>query len=311
MKNLAGRPRRLLSMAVAILALSWAGAAGAAPTTLAQCLIEQNTCNNDLATCNAKLAYTQGELTTCNTNLIQAQGDLATCEPNLFQLSADLSTCYADVGQLQADLATCTNDLAACEALAFPASGQTTAYTANKNDGIAGAVTVPDDGTVQAGADLSYTDNGDGTITDNRTGLMWEKKSADGGRHDRNNSYYWSGNTVQETIWDWLEDVNAEGGTGFAGYHDWRIPNVKELQSIVNYQNFSMAASAAFNSNCVAGATVLTGSCTFMGPYWSSSSLAGSTIVGLAWYVDFDLGGVSDYFKSTNFRVRAVRGGSQ
>ena len=36
------------------------------------------------------------------------------------------------------------------------------------------------DGDIQAGATLSYTDNGDGTITDNNTGLMWEKKSDDG-----------------------------------------------------------------------------------------------------------------------------------
>ena len=101
--------------------------------------------------------------------------------------------------------------------MAFPASGQTTAFSADKNDGIAEPVAVPDDGTVQAGADLSYTDNGDGTITDNNTGLMWEKKSDDGDLlHDKDNSYYWSGNGVLETLWDWLEDVNAEGGTGFA-----------------------------------------------------------------------------------------------
>ncbi len=307
------RRRQQLSLiaVAAALTLGWEGAAGATPITLPQCLIQQSTCNNKLAACNADLAQTQGDLATCNTNLTQTQSDLTTCDTHLLQLQTSLSSCSADVDQLQADLATCTNDLTACEALAFPASGQTTAYQANKNDGIAGAVTVPDDGTVQAGADLSYTDNGDGTITDHRTGLMWEKKSADGGLHDRNNSYYWSGNSVQETVWDWLEDVNGEGVTGFAGHHDWRLPNVKELQSIVNYQSFSSAAPAAFNSNCVTGTTVLTGSCTFQSAYWSSSSLAGSTIVGLAWAVNFDLGDVSWYFKSSNFRVRAVRGGSQ
>ena len=36
---------------------------------------------------------------------------------------------------------------------------------------------MPDNGTVRAGAPLRFTDNWDGTITDNNTGLMWEKKS--------------------------------------------------------------------------------------------------------------------------------------
>jgi hypothetical protein len=169
---------------------------------------------------------------------------------------------------------------------------------------------VPDDGTVQAGAGLSYTDNGDGTITDNNTGLMWEKKSDDGGLHDKDNFYWWSAGTVlQPTIWEWLEDINAEGGSGFAGHQDWLVPHVKELQSIVNYQNTPLAASSAFHNNCVAGATVLTGSCTFVSVYWSSTTWANSTTQ--AWGVNFNLGDVSPYSKGTAFRVRAVRGGSQ
>lgn len=153
-----------------------------------------------------------------------------------------LPVCKATLSQCNTDLGTCEGSLEACEtALAaaqqFPATGQTTAYTADKNDGIDGAVAVPDDGTVQAGTTLNYQDNGDGTITDLNTGLMWEKKDDTGGLHQWDNTYVWSGDGSQETIWDWLDDINAEGGTGFAGHSDWRIPNVKELQSIVNYQN--------------------------------------------------------------------------
>jgi hypothetical protein len=169
-------------------------------------------------------------------------------------------------------------------------------------------VAVPDDGTVQAGATLSYTDNGDGTITDNNTGLMWEKKDDAGGLHDKDNVYRWSGDGSQDTIWDWLDDINAEGGTGFAGYNDWRIPNAKELQSIVNYQNFNPAVSAAFNTGCVASCTVLTCSCTVASSYWSSTSLALDP--SNAWVVDFFYGIVAPYGKSFTLFVRAVRGGS-
>jgi hypothetical protein len=198
-----------------------------------------------------------------------------------------------------------------CKKGDFPATGQTTPYMSDKNDGIVGPVAVPDDGTVQAGATLSYTDNGDGTITDNNTCLMWEKKSFDGGLHDANNAYRWSGGEDVETIWDWLDEVNGEGGTGFAGYSDWRVPNVKELQSIVNYENFVPAVSSpAFNDDCTATSTctVLTCSCTAAAGYWSSSTPAGGS--DFAWVVSFGGGSVFGSFKNNGFPVRAVRGGS-
>ncbi len=186
----------------------------------------------------------------------------------------------------------------------FPATGQTTAYPADKQ-GNAGAV-VPDDGTVEAGQTLHYKDNGDGTITDKVTGLMWEKKSDDGDLlHDKDNTYPWT-NFLFDTIWDWLDDVNAEGGTGFARHRDWRIPNVKELQSIIDYENFSPAVASAFNTNC-GGNTVFTGSCTAASNYWSSSTFANDS--GGAWGVVFYNGYVDTDDKSNPRHVRAVRGG--
>ena len=192
-------------------------------------------------------------------------------------------------------------------AIDFPATGLTTAYTADKNDKIPGPVAVPDDGTVEAGATLSYTDNGDGTITDNNTGLTWEKKSDDGGLHDKDSAFPWSGNGSQDTVWDWLDDVNAEGGTGFAGYNDWRMPNLKELQSLVHFERSSPMTSTAFHNNCGAGATVLTGSCTLVEVYWTSTTRA--QYPTKAWSVSFTDGTLPTQDKTLALRVRAVRGG--
>ncbi|MBI5348038.1 MAG: DUF1566 domain-containing protein [Chloroflexi bacterium] len=61
-----------------------------------------------------------------------------------------------------------------------------------------------------------FLDNGNGTITDQATGLMWMK--ADSGK-----GLNW-GDSL-----GYCEDLNANG------YSDWRLPNAKELQSIVDY----------------------------------------------------------------------------
>lgn len=193
-----------------------------------------------------------------------------------------------------------------CKKGFFPASGQTQTFTAEKNDGISGAVAVPDDGAIQAGQPLSYRDNGDGTITDLNTGLMWEKKGLANDLHG-DLAFYWSGDGSQDTIWDWLTAVNAENGVGFAGYRDWRIANAKELQSIVKYGTVDPpAVASAFNNNCGDACTVLECSCTQPSFYWSSTGQTDSFAVA----VDFDIGEVRSISKSSEFLpVRAVRGG--
>lgn len=64
--------------------------------------------------------------------------------------------------------------------------------------------------------------------------------------------------------------------------------------------------SAAFNTNCVEGATVLTGSCT-SSFYWSSTTDA--LFPSFAWTVNFFFGVVFSDNKSNSLVVRAVRGG--
>ena len=62
----------------------------------------------------------------------------------------------------------------------------------------------------------SFSENGDNTITDNATGLMWMKNDS-------------------ETSMTWEEALNYAENFEFGGYSDWRLPDAKELQSIVDY----------------------------------------------------------------------------
>jgi hypothetical protein len=194
-----------------------------------------------------------------------------------------------------------------CGSSTFPATGQLTPATGTIT--FTGA-TVRDDGFVKAGGPLSYLDNGDGTITDLNTGLMWEKKSADGSDHDVTKTFPWSTTAVlgQATIWDWIDAINTEvgNGIGFAGFNDWRIPNVRELQSILDYGRLNPGVDPVFNHDVSTGCTVLTCSATSRF-YWSSTTIA--TIPLDAWLVDFTFTENLADLKSNSRSVRAVRGG--
>ena len=176
-------------------------------------------------------------------------------------------------------------------------TGQTQCWNASGQVPCAGT---GQDGEVQKGLDRAYVDNGDGTITDTRTGLMWEKLSDDGTIHDKDNDYDWPNHLAKAA------GLNQQG---FAGYADWRVPNVNELQSLVNYGALDPAISPAFNTACIPGCTVLTCSCTgdLFTEYWSSSALEYQPTK--VWSVNFVYGEVhmSPY---VNNAVRAVRGGS-
>ena len=166
-----------------------------------------------------------------------------------------------------------------------------------------------DDGAIQAGVALDYTDTGNGTIIDNNTGLEWEKKSDEEAVNDDDNTTF---PHDKDNVYTWGQafDVHVAGlnTANFASNNGWRLPNVKELQSIVNYEvPFpGPVVSQAFN-DCQANDTVLTGSCTAASFYWSSTTSASNS--GIAWIVNFVDGGVVGGGKNGGFPVRAVRGG--
>ena len=187
----------------------------------------------------------------------------------------------------------CVFDTAGCVAGAFLASGQTAS--------LAGA----DDGALQRGAPLRYRDNDDGTITDANTGLMWEKKGGEAGLHYRDNHLTWT--PGPGSVWEWVGLVNAEGGgAGFAGHDDWRLPNVRELQSLVDYGHSAGAVAAEFRAECTPGCAVTRCSCTEASVVWTSTTFGADP--AYAWFVDFANGFVGNDLKGAVWHVRAVRG---
>lgn len=149
------------------------------------------------------------------------------------------------------------------------------------------------------GAARSYTDNGNGTITDNATGLMWEKLSGEG-IHNGGATYTWF-----DAFNVKIAALNAGGG--FAGHTDWRLPNRFELETLLDLGHVNPAINPAFNMGCVSGCTVLTCSCTPSLYYWPSTTdlSQGNT----AFTVGFYFGTVERDSKFETHSVRAVRGG--
>jgi hypothetical protein len=196
----------------------------------------------------------------------------------------------------------CRFDVSGCDAGAFPASGQTTCYSTTGV--VVACAGTGQDGEKQAGANLAYQDNGDGTVTDLNTGLTWEKLSDDGSVHDRDAVF---------TFANAQTHVAALNGMSFAGHTDWRLPNVRELLSLVHYGVANPAImTSAFHTNCFGGCTVLNCSCTAFLNHWSSTS--STNLPGSAFTVNFTDGTVGVFTKTgvgNTFAVRAVRGGPQ
>ena len=123
-------------------------------------------------------------------------------------------------------------------------------------------------------------------VRDNVTWLIWEKKTDDESIHDQDNKFDWN-----DALGVFVAEVNA---TILGGHSDWRMPNIKELASIIDLGENNPATNTNFFPN------------TLSSSYWSSTTYAGTDY---AWSISFGLGGDNFYGKVNYDYVRAVRGG--
>jgi hypothetical protein len=123
-----------------------------------------------------------------------------------------------------------------------------------------------------------YVDNGDGTITDLATGLMWTQNDSGIG-------------------YNWEEALNYAENLEFASYEDWHLPNAKELQSIVDYTRSpsttgTPAIDPIFNSSSIIDELGETN----YPFYWSSTTHANWTAFPGAWGAYVAFGEALGYF---------------
>ena len=142
-------------------------------------------------------------------------------------------------------------------------------------------------------------------VQDNVTGLIWEVKTDDGSERDKDNAYRWGGLTAigrdssnREGSYydDWNNLVNAaNSGNGLCGFTDWRVPDIEELRSIVDYSRTNPSIDVDYFPN------------THSTRYWSASPNASYS--DGAWPLDFDYGYDYDGSRSYDGHVRLVRSG--
>jgi hypothetical protein len=119
-----------------------------------------------------------------------------------------------------------------------------------------------------------HIQNADGTITDNLSGLMWKQQP------------------LQDSL-NWESALQIAEETNFAGASDWRLPNIKELQSLNDEDYSNPSINPMFNGQIS------------VGKYWSSTSLPNQTTK--AWYLDTRFGITTYAVKTDKLKVILVR----
>lgn len=133
-----------------------------------------------------------------------------------------------------------------------------------------------------------FTVNIDGTVTDSKTGLTWMRCAL---------GKTWDGSTCTgaEGNYNWQAALDAAQATTFASQSDWRLPNIKELESINEYSCNGPALNITVFPDGISSR------------FWSSSTNEGEFSGAGAWAIQTSSGSTSDDSKSNTFKVRLVR----
>ena len=129
-----------------------------------------------------------------------------------------------------------------------------------------------------------FSRNGVGIVTDNITKLQWQDDYRDNNR------------VIKQDNWNNAIDY-CEALT-LGGFNDWRLPNINELTSIIDFDIFNTIISAKIFNTFVN---------TRNGNYWSSTNNTGYS--SNTWNVDFDNGTTSGDRNINKSFVRCVRAG--
>lgn len=127
---------------------------------------------------------------------------------------------------------------------------------------------------------IAKTLSGGDVVIDRATGLMWVADGISEGCH------------FGETV-DWANSVYSGRILTFAGFSDWRLPNIHELSSIIHFNRFNPAIDPLFTNT------------RYDTLYWSSTTLI--SIPTAAFYVDFANGGAYYIAKDVYAYMRCVR----
>jgi hypothetical protein len=179
----------------------------------------------------------------------------------------------------------------------LPASGQTKCYdTAGTEITCAGT---GQDGDKKMGVTWDeatrFSNNGNGTVTDNLTGLIWLQNANCTdivGGIDKASGYLTWANAL---TWSNSLSSGVCGLTDSSSAGDWRLPNITELESLVDAQRANPSLSTGHPFVAV------------QAYYWSSTTYAHYT--GYAWIVYMVDGYVFNYNKTNDYDVWPVRGG--
>ena len=169
-----------------------------------------------------------------------------------------------------------------------------------------------DDGDLEKGVswpDPRFTDNSDGTVTDNLTGLIWlEDANCINTKYPSFDTY----DTAGDGKVPWQQALQFVAGINDgtylncrAGHTDWRLPNVREMQSLLHYGVYNPAVPNTAGTEKWTSGDPFTGVQSYY--YWSSTTYADDTT--RAWLVTLYDGSVYDGGKAGTLYVWPVRGG--